>query len=76
MSIAQLILYLMIGTPEERARLRQGAKNFCEKHLIADDPYDELTKKLKEEKRQLTDEQKRMIKDSAEKIKREEEDEH
>jgi hypothetical protein len=49
MTLAQVILYMMIGTPQERRDLKVRWKTFCEKHLIADDPYDEQTRKHREE---------------------------
>ena len=41
MTIGQLILWIFIGTPEERQHWKTKAKTFCEKHLVADDPYDD-----------------------------------
>lgn len=67
MTLAQLILYLMIGSPEERAVWKARAKAFCERHLIADDPYDELTTKHREEQK-LTQEQKDQIKEIADRL--------
>jgi hypothetical protein len=37
---AELILWLFIGTPQERSWLTERAKSFCERHLVADDPYE------------------------------------
>ncbi len=49
MTIAQLILYLFIGSPREREELRVKWKSFCEHHLIDWDKSDEQTRKYLEE---------------------------
>ncbi len=38
MTLAQLLLYVMIGTPQERQDLKIRWASFCERNLIADDP--------------------------------------
>jgi hypothetical protein len=32
---AKILLYMLIGTPDERAFMKASAKYFCERHLIA-----------------------------------------
>lgn len=48
MMIALLILQMKLAN--ERYALQAKWKVFCEKHLIADDPYDEQTRRHKESK--------------------------
>lgn len=50
MTLGQLILYMMIGTPQEREVWRGRVRGFCERHIVADDPYDELTARLRRER--------------------------
>lgn len=47
MTAAQIAFYIFFGTPQERARWKTKAHSFCERHLIADDPYDEQTQDAK-----------------------------
>lgn len=49
----QLLLYITVATPQEKIQFKEywryQRKQFIERHIIADDPDDELTKKIREE---------------------------
>ena len=53
----KLFLFLLLApfySKEERLQIKdllmKRAKSFCERHLVADDPYDEYTTKIRKEK--------------------------
>ena len=49
MTIAEAILWSLIGTPDERAFIKASAKYFCEQHLIAGPELSERLDRIDQE---------------------------